>query len=283
MIDRCAPSTARNANGKIDLFGYAGFVARLLSAGYAVTATDYEGLGSDGEHPYIVAGSEARGVIDAVRAAVRAEPSVSTEYFAVGHSQGGHAAIAAGELAASYGKGLDFRGTVGVSPVTDVGQAYSYASPGPVDRGFFLLALNGLRTVHPELRFEDYLGKQALGLLPKVRQECTDQIWADFTVNFGAKLPDYQFTPQNPAAALRIQDWLDEQTVPRARASAPMLLLQGDADPSIKKAVTRQAVRNAGPKADFKLYPGQDHYSVLGPRSTGGAADDVISWLNAHR
>lgn len=286
IIDECAPSTALNEDGKVDLFGYAGFVAQLLEAGYAVAATDYEGLGTRGDHPYIVADSEGRGVIDAVRAAVHAEPSLSRSYFAVGHSQGGHAAIAAGEMAHSYGKGLDFRGTVGLAPVTDVGQAYAYGSPGPVDRGFYLLALHGLQTVHPDLQFDQFLGEQALDLLPKVSQMCTDQIWAEFSADLGTELNDYQFTPQDTPAALRLQGWLDEQSVPRGRTPGPMLLLQGSADPSIKKAVTKQAVRNArgaGTVAEFKLYPGADHYSVLAPRTEGGAADDVVGWLDRRR
>ena len=286
IIDQCAPSTALNEDGKVDLFGYAGFVTQLLDAGYAVAATDYEGLGTRGDHPYIVADSEGRGVIDAVRAAIQAEPTLSKSYFSVGHSQGGQAAIAAGEMAHTYGKGLDFRGTIGLAPVTNVGQAYSYGSPGPVDRGFYLLALHGLRTEHPDLRFDQYLGKQALDLLPRVSQVCTDQIWEQFSADLGTELSDYQFTPQNSVAALQVQGWLDEQSVPRGRTPGPMLLLQGDADPSIKKAVTQQAVRNArgsGTAAEFRLYPGADHYTVLGPRSDGGAADDVVEWLDRHR
>jgi len=286
IIDQCAPSTALNEDGKVDLFGYAGFVTQLLDAGYAVAATDYEGLGTRGDHPYIVADSEGRGVIDAVRAAIQAEPTLSKSYFSVGHSQGGQAAIAAGEMAHTYGKGLDFRGTIGLAPVTNVGQAYSYGSPGPVDRGFYLLALHGLRTEHPDLRFDQYLGKQALDLLPRVSQVCTDQIWEEFSADLGTELSDYQFTPQNSVAALQVQGWLDEQSVPRGRTPGPMLLLQGDADPSIKKAVTQQAVRNArgsGTAAEFRLYPGADHYTVLGPRGDGGAADDVVEWLDRHR
>jgi alpha-beta hydrolase superfamily lysophospholipase len=233
-----------------------------------------------------VADSEGRGVIDAVRAAIQAEPTLSKSYFSVGHSQGGQAAIAAGEMAHTYGKGLDFRGTIGLAPVTNVGQAYSYGSPGPVDRGFYLLALHGLRTEHPDLRFDHYLGQQALDLLPRVSQVCTDQIWEEFSADLGTELNDYQFTPQNSAAALQVQGWLDEQSVPRGRTPGPMLLLQGDADPSIKKAVTQQAVRNArgsGTAAEFRLYPGADHYTVLGPRTDGGAADDVVEWLDRHR
>ncbi|MFD0021570.1 alpha/beta hydrolase family protein [Streptomyces sp. NPDC058382] len=285
ISDLCAPSTTPDADGRIDLYGYGDFVAGLLKAGYAVAATDYEGLGTDGDHPYIVADSEGRSVIDAARAAMQADPSLSRSVTFVGHSQGGQAAIAAGELAGTWGRGLDFRGTVGLAPVTNVGVAYSYGAPGPVDRGFYLLALHGLKSVHPELRYGQFLGSQALAMMPQVEKDCTTKIWEDFSADFGDKLNDYQFAPQSPAAALKMQSWLDEQSVPRKKASKPMLLLQGDHDPSIRISVTEQAARNArsdGAPAEFRLYPGKDHYSVLTPGSEGGAATDVVTWLDSH-
>lgn len=284
--DGCAPSTVTNKAGKIDLYGYGSFIAELLKAGYAVIGTDYEGLGTPGDHPYIIADSEGRGMIDAVRAAIHAETSLSKSWFAVGHSQGGQAAIAAGELAPTWGEGLDFRGTVGLAPVTNIGAAYSYGSPGPVDRGFYLLALQGLKTQDASLRYEDYLGSTALRMLPNTAKDCTLKIWADFSANLGAKMTDFQFTPQSPEAALRLQQLLDAQSVPRGRTPGPMLLVQGDRDPSIKIAITQQAVRNAraaGTTAEFRVYPGKDHYSVLAGSGDGGAATDVVRWLDSHK
>src|SRR5262249_27334474 len=72
ISDTCAPSVVANKAGKLGLCGCGGFIAGLLKAGYAVVATDYEGLGTPGEHPYIIADSEGRGMIDAVRAAIHA-------------------------------------------------------------------------------------------------------------------------------------------------------------------------------------------------------------------
>jgi hypothetical protein len=56
-------------------------------------------------------------------------------------------------------------------------------------------------------------------------------------------------------------------------------------DTSIKVPVTEQAVSNAradGTPAEFRVHPGKDHYTVLTPRSQGGAATDVVAWLNGH-
>ena len=41
----------------------------MLAHGYVVVATDYEGLGTPGVHAYLVGLSEARAVLDSVRAA----------------------------------------------------------------------------------------------------------------------------------------------------------------------------------------------------------------------
>ncbi len=281
IIDDCAPSTIRNADGKIDLYGYAPVVlARFVSAGYAVAATDYEGLGTPGEHPFLIADSAGRSVIDAVHAARQAAPRLSRSWFAVGHSQGGHAAIAAGELAATWGRGLDFRGSVGIAPVTDVGAMYNYGSPGPQERGFYLLALTGLQSLHPDLRLADYLGAQARQMVPKIHQECMATLLPFFSQNFGDRLTDYQFTPQSPEALLRLQPWLDAQSRPSRHATGPLLLLQGDRDMFMKAHMTHQAVRNArtfGTPAEFRLSRGSDHITVL-----FDAAPEILQWMTTH-
>lgn len=69
----------------------------MISQGYIVVATNYPGLGTGGIHPYLIGESEARAVIDSVRAARDMPNSGATNRFAVwGHSQGGHAALYTG-------------------------------------------------------------------------------------------------------------------------------------------------------------------------------------------
>src|ERR1700760_2363742 len=83
IVPRCAPSLA------IFLFQQIAGSRPLIEQGFAIAATDYPGLGTPGPHPYLVGVSEARAVIDSVRAA-RAFPGVTGKRFAVwGHSQGG--------------------------------------------------------------------------------------------------------------------------------------------------------------------------------------------------
>src|SRR6476646_670978 len=61
----------------------------MIGQGYIVVATDYPGLGTAGIHPYLIGESEARAVVDSVRAARDMPNSGATNRFAVwGHSQG---------------------------------------------------------------------------------------------------------------------------------------------------------------------------------------------------
>jgi secretory lipase len=87
--------------------------AAFADAGYAVVATDYEGLGTPGIHPYAVAASEGRSVLDAIRASRNvADLRVATTAVGIGHSQGGRAIIAAAELAEGYAPEIDLRGVI---------------------------------------------------------------------------------------------------------------------------------------------------------------------------
>jgi hypothetical protein len=92
--DDCAPSKDADAASTLP------FVKQLVDAGYVVAATDYEGLGTPGVHPYLVGESEGRSVLDAARAARLLKGAGAGERVLVaGHSQGGQAALFAGELA----------------------------------------------------------------------------------------------------------------------------------------------------------------------------------------
>ena len=111
IVDACAPSRIDDPYG--DVQGLQEFLAN----GWAVVATDYQGLGTDGVHPYLVGSSEARGTIDIVRAA-SGVPGVdpSQRYAVFGHSQGGQAALFAGQMAASYAPDLQLVAVAAAAP-----------------------------------------------------------------------------------------------------------------------------------------------------------------------
>jgi hypothetical protein len=84
-------------------------VAALVSAGYVVTVSDYQGLGrNDTYHPYLDSTTVGYNLIDSVRAARKFVPNTSDRWAALGASQGGQAAWAANELADNHGWGPAF-------------------------------------------------------------------------------------------------------------------------------------------------------------------------------
>ncbi len=94
--DQCAPS--RKAEDGTDR--EAKNIGTLLDRGYGVALTDYEGLGTPGDHTYVIRAAEGHAVLDAIRAAQRLREAGLPEHGPVaiaGYSQGGGASAAAAE------------------------------------------------------------------------------------------------------------------------------------------------------------------------------------------
>jgi dipeptidyl aminopeptidase/acylaminoacyl peptidase len=118
MADQCAPSLdAADALPAVNAF---------LDKGWVVVGTDYEGLGTPGLHPYIVGDSEARGVIDIVRAARNLSSEVSADYAVWGHSQGGHASMFTAHIAHTWAPELHLVGAVAGAPPSQLNLVYDF-------------------------------------------------------------------------------------------------------------------------------------------------------------
>jgi len=114
LSNTSAPSRAGFARLELD------HIDRWLAAGYAVAATDYEGLSTPGPHPYFNGEAVADDVIDAVRAARGLDHHIAAAWLVAGFSQGGHAAMHVANIATGYAPELDFRGTIAVAPAACV-------------------------------------------------------------------------------------------------------------------------------------------------------------------
>ena len=118
---RCAPSNIDGPAYAPAIPGLQGF----LDAGFVVAATDYAGLGSEGVNGYLIGLDEAASTLDAVRAAVALPGTGAREQAVVfGESQGGHAALFAGEEAPTYAPEIDLVGVAAAAPATDLASLF---------------------------------------------------------------------------------------------------------------------------------------------------------------
>lgn len=147
----------------------------LLEQGFAVVMTDYEGMGTPGSHPYLLGVSEARGVLDIVRAARQLHPEISNRFVISGHSQGGQGALFAAHLAASWTPELQLHGVAALAPASHVtailleGSRYPKEFPG---FAFTPLLLTGA-----------IVGAKASGRPIDPRKILTDRAFALFEVS----------------------------------------------------------------------------------------------------
>ena len=140
-----------------------GLLNEFLNRGWAVVMTDYEGLGTRGPHPYLYGTSEARGVLDIVRA-VRAlhnrdsatgQETISRQFVIVGHSQGGQAALFAAHLAHAWTAELTLLAVAAIAPASAQERLLLLSLlPAAPDLAFLPLAIVGALASDPGLATE---------------------------------------------------------------------------------------------------------------------------------
>ncbi len=266
VADDCAPSATSNLAGQLAI------VLPLLQQGFLITATDYEGLGTPGPHPYLVPTSEGRSVIDSVRAARDLVPNTSKRWAVFGASQGGQAAWAANELARSWGRGLDFLGSAAAAPAADIAAVTADVPYGlsQSDLGLYPLVLYGLKLQHPQLRYSDYLSGKALAEAPLIPVTCaTEQVFAS--------LPASDFVPRSAAALRTVHRYLEENALPQRHASGPMFVAQGTEDNIVLPAWNDTAVADACRIGDVVSYT---KYAGAGHPALPAAEADAVTWLD---
>ena len=182
IADRCAPSRGGGSGPPL--------LSRWLKAGYAIVRTDYEGLGTAVEHPYLICRSEGRSVLDAARAARRLDMRIGRRVVIAGHSQGGQAALWAASLAPRYTPDLKVRGTVAFAPASHLAEQSAllpgFTTPSPLS-GLVALILRGIDIARPDLGVAGALSDEAAALYPRTLPECIGELAG--SGSFGALAP----------------------------------------------------------------------------------------------
>ncbi|WP_407695143.1 lipase family protein [Mycolicibacter icosiumassiliensis] len=163
-----------------------GFIGTLVARGFAVVITDGVGMGVHGQNSPQFVNRVAAGtaLIDAARAAMKLpgtslEPHGPVAFW--GWLSGGHAALAASELADTYGPELNTVGAYAAATPTDISVLV------PVFDGNFLAGttgwiLRGMMSAYPETEqpIRDSLTPRGLEMLDNTGRQCLVQTGIDY-------------------------------------------------------------------------------------------------------
>jgi pimeloyl-ACP methyl ester carboxylesterase len=254
----CAPS--RNPRSKRD----ARYLDAWLHQGFAVVATDYQGLGVGGPHLYLNARAEAYAVLDSVRAALGGMKNLSNRVIIVGQSQGGGAAFATAGYASVYAPDLKVLGTVATG-TPDL--AHLGPSPYKPDE------------VNPTLAYAMYIGLTVQALDPSLR---TDQFYTARALPVYAKADSICLGPlenEIKTAGLTNANTLLPGGTPLAfhvlgksllystyKLEQPLFMGTGGADRDVSTAQQLRLAKDAcaaGTLVQQHVYPGLSHSETV--------------------
>ena len=261
IADKCAPSWT----------GYVPFhqehLKRWLESGYAIVASDYQGLGTKGTHPYLATRPAAYSNLDVIRAVQAANFPLADEVVIAGQSQGAGAAIATAGHAPNYAPELDIRAVVatGVPYFTPDGLlAVQEARPDDVVDpmlGYNFLALTLIAQIDLEFKIEDYVSDEALPMARGVANICNRDMRAKIEAAGLTYDKTFKRRPSEP-----LKQAFARMQFPSLELSVPLFVGTGSKDrdtPPRMQAGFVKAACASGVSVEAHLYEGFDHLTVL--------------------
>jgi len=172
IADICAPTWT----------GYVPFhqehLKRWIEEGYAIVASDYQGLGTMGTHPYLATRPAAYNNLDVIRAVQAADFPLTDKVVIAGQSQGAGAVIATAGHAPTYAPDIDLRGVVATGvPFFSPEGLVAVREMRPQDvvdpmLGYNFLALTLIQQINPDFNIGDYVSDAALPMAQGVANIC---------------------------------------------------------------------------------------------------------------
>lgn len=272
IADDCAISRAVDGSSP---FGDLAAEAFLLDGavrrhGFVAAVTDYQGIGGPGIHPFVHGVSEARSVLDIVRAAADLPGlDVRDDVGVMGYSQGGHAALWANQVAGEWTPELAVHGTVAGAPASEL---LSLAGPeGIFDGPSLALLIAGYAQEDPDLDADDLLTPEGHELVDLYATSCRPD---EATVG---ELAGAEVLRVHPADSGPWRAALDGNVPGQASGAGPVLVVHGDADRNVPvghSEVLRDRLCANGTPTERRVVAGADHIAGAVP-----TVDDGASWL----
>ncbi|KAB2939690.1 MAG: lipase family protein [Hyphomicrobium sp.] len=232
VAGRCAPTLLPNLSGTIP------GLEDMLARGYVVVATDYEGLGLPGVHAYLVGVSEARSVLDSVRAARNLAGAHATNRFAVwGHSQGGHASLFSGELAAEYAPELKLVGVAAAAPATNLVDLFKAQKGSIAGNSLTAMALLSWSRTY-NLPLDEVLEEGVDKRFEKVAESCIQSISQMLKMLQLARPLRKAFLKADPTTIPAWRELMQQNSPGHAHIKVPVFIAQGTGDVTVNSGLT---------------------------------------------
>lgn len=267
---QCAPSlNGHFAKSVPDL-------AVLIQRGFVIAATDYQGLGTDGPHPYLVGPSAAHSVLDSVRAA-RLLAGAGSRFVVWGHSQGGHAALWSGQLARSYAPDLTLLGVAAAAPASELASLLQANLSTPGGKAFTGLALLSWSKVY-DADLRSVVNPKAMAGMQLIGNSCMSSPLGLLADAIGIHLLPTEVLIADPT---RTSPWsqIIQSNTPRFVApGVPVFLAQGTNDTVVLPAITRDFARRlcSGGTQVRLVEMSTDHLGIA-----TSSADQIVGWAEA--
>ena len=252
-------------------------VTQLVEEGFVVVATDYPGLGTIGPHPYLVGVSEGRAVLDSVRAAHELKEVDAGNRFVVwGHSQGGHAALWAGELAKSYAPDLTLLGVATAAPASELAALFEddlNSMAGKILTGMVIHSWSKVFNAPVEA----VVVPAELPSIDKIGADCIDVLAGGVGDLLAEKKLPKQFLLADPMKVPAWKDHIAKNTAGINPPGAPVFIAQGTADTIVDPPVTVAFVKKIcrhGQPVMFIEYKGVTHTKI--PHAS---LKQAIAWM----
>jgi hypothetical protein len=254
----------------------AGLMAALLARGWAVAITDYEGLGTPGDHTYMVGRALGPNVLDSIRAARELVPDelpADGQAAAIGYSEGGFAAAWAAQLQPAYAPDVKLTAVVAGAAAANM----ETAGPGVEGTFFsFFMAYGGIgyAAAYPELDLDAYLTPKARERIAFLRESNVLQA--------AARGPHYmrasELTEPN---VLELPEWrrrLRENRLGGIAPDAPVLLHHARRDQIVSFAHSLELRKDwTALGADVRLYVTRGGFDHITGAMAGMPV--AIDWL----
>lgn len=261
IADRCAPSWT----------GYRPFhqeyLNQWLDQGYAIVASDYQGLGTPGTHPYLATRPASYSNLDIIRAVQSGEFPVSDSVVLVGQSQGAAAAFATAGYAPDYAPELDIRGVVatGIPYFTPRAlEVLNQTRPRDVVDpmlGYNFLAMTLIEQIDPSFDHTEYVSDKALPSYIEAQSACYQEMKPRIAERGLTYNDSFDQSPEEPLNVAFAQ-----MGYPRMDLSVPAYIGSGAVDrdtPLRMQAGLIKTACAAGSTIQSYVYEGLDHLTVL--------------------